>query len=274
MEKVAIVFITEKISQPLLDFAVRMSENKPSDKYDICIVADKYEGIQDEAYGVVYKKNVTLVYIPDEVCISSGICNSNISADATHIKKNPIAFDKALYHLINKNVKYTHFWIIEDDVYMNKHDTVFKLHEKYKEYDLVVPNNFLKEDNLLDWHWRHIFDKIEPPYYYSMMCAFGGSSKLLDEINKYVQKHNSLFYLEVMCNTLAMHAGLKVIDAKELKSIVWMGQWGVNEFYHFPNNLFHPVKDIENHDKYRADVEDMEESHVIMNMNFPSFLIK
>jgi hypothetical protein len=106
-----------------------------------------------------------------------------------------------------------------------------------------------------------------------MVCACGMSRKLLDEIKKYVKRNNTLFYIEVMFNTLAMQARLKVTDVKELKSIVWMGDWDIDEFLLLPNNIFHPRKDIGNHKNLRIEIKDaIDEKYIPLN-RLPEFLL-
>jgi hypothetical protein len=64
------------------------------------------------------------------------------------------------------------------------------------------------------------------------------------------------------------------MDAFELKSIVWMGEWGINEFLLLPNNVFHPRKDIENHYKLRESTKLERFLHVKPKNNLPDFLKK
>tara|TARA_R110000868_G_scaffold46244_3_gene152930 strand:+ start:1147 stop:1941 length:795 start_codon:yes stop_codon:yes gene_type:complete len=243
--RVAVAFLTNVPHQQTLDFAKELYKNTI---FDVFIVSDSMAKVKPSLY---YRT----IQISDEDCIRNGFHNSNISDNATHIKKNPIAYDKFLFYFCKMDTRYDFIWVFEDDVFIPKVDSILKLHIKYaSDYDLVTPNNWLKANEVLDWHWKSIVNNIEPPYYYSMVCAMGIGRKLLQKISEYVDANKSLFYIESMFNTIAMQNNLKVKDAKELKSIVWMGEWGIDEFILLPDNLFHPKKNIEEHWLYRKQI--------------------
>jgi hypothetical protein len=75
-----------------------------------------------------------------------------------------------------------------------------------------------------------------------------------------------------MFNTLALQKGLKVTEAFELKSIVWQGNWGLNEFILLPNNVFHPRKDIQNHYILRDYIKYAKQNEYKPKNNLPHFL--
>lgn len=242
--KKAIVFLCSNPLEETIDFAI---EIKRSTDFDVFIVVDNNTQIYDQDIA-----GIRFIQTPDNICIATGYYNSNIGIDVTHIKKNPIAIDKFLYSFcFYSNTDYDFVWVFEDDVFIPSIDHILNLHKNYCQYDLVTPNNFLKTDTIPDWHWKHIFNKIGPPYYYSMVCAMGLSRKMLNTIKDYVDKNKTLFYIEAMFNTLAMQNNLFVCDPLELKSIVWQGKWHIDEFLLLPNNVFHPRKDIENHPDLR-----------------------
>lgn len=260
--RIAVVFLTRFPEQETLDFANKIAlENK----FDVYIVSDENREVEN--------KNVTIIRLDDSVCVNSGYINSNISNNSTHIKKNPIAWDKMLYYFCKINTNHDFVWVFEDDCFIPKVSTINKLNKKYNSFDLVTPNHFLKTDNLLDWHWRSIVDKIEPPYYYSMVCGCGISRKMFKTIDNYVQEKNELFYIEVMFNTLAQHNNLNVIDAFELKSIVWMGKWEIDEWLLLPNNVFHPKKDLSQYENYRKQIEKAKRNKYEPINTLPPFLL-
>ena len=240
--KTAIVFLTTIPQGNTLQFRTEVSKH-----FDTFIVADTTEDL-----GLSSK----IIQISDKTCVDNGYVGCNISGNETHIKKQVIAYDKFLYVFCEKLTEYDFVWVFEEDVFIPSTDTILNLHKNYCQYDLVTPNNFLKQDTLPDWHWHHIFDKIEPPYYYSMVCAMGISRVMLNKIKEYVGNKHHLFHIEAMFNTIAMQNNLFVIDPLEFKSIVWQGAWGLDEFLLLPNNVFHPVKDIENHPKLRGEIQD------------------
>jgi hypothetical protein len=165
-------------------------------------------------------------------------------------------------------------WVFEDDVFIPSVDTLVNIDDKYCNLDLITANNFAKKDLLLDWHWKHVIDKHDSPYFYSMICAMGLSRTMLNTIKRYVGWHNELFYCEVMFNTLAFHNQLKVKDAYEFKSIVWMGKWDIDEFLLLPNNVFHPRKDIDNHENLRKQIEEAKKTCYVPKNTLPDFVKK
>jgi hypothetical protein len=236
--KSAVVFLTTVPHDGTIRFAQQI---KTLLGHDVYIIIDQNKYDPNTSLDVIYIK------IKEDLCEQMGYINSNIGDNITHIRKNPIAMDKFLLFFCENALPYDFVWVFEEDVFIPSLDAFQQLDTKYSKYDLVTPNNFLKTDNALDWHWRHIIDKIEPPYYYSMVAAMGLSKKMLNCIRQYVIKNKTLFYIEAMFNTLAMHNKLKVIDPLELKSIVWMGEWGLDEFLLLPNSLFHPLKSLGEH---------------------------
>jgi hypothetical protein len=103
-----------------------------------------------------------------------------------------------------------------------------------------------------------------------MVCACGISKKTFSHLKDFVKKNKKLFYHEILLNTLAMQYHLKVKDAKELKSIVWMGDWNLKHFLLLPNNLFHPLK--VNHGDLRKQIDTAKKNKYTPNYDLPDFL--
>lgn len=263
MKKSAIVFLCTIPQDGTISFANQIKNELGNDVY-VVVDFNKYQPPLDD--------NIMYVQIAESLCENEGYTNSNISSDTTHIKKNPIAMDKFLLFFCKNELPYEFIWVFEEDVFIPSIDALKLLDNKYSQYDLVTPNNFLKSDNVMDWHWRHIVDKIDPPYYYSMVSAMGLSNKMLDCIKSYVANHNTLFYIEAMFNTLAMQNGLKVIAPLELKSIVWLGEWGLDEFLLLPNNIFHPIKSIGEHQILRDAIVQFRLENYIPSKKLPRFI--
>ena len=262
--KSGIVFLASKYNDSLLAFANDIAVYRD---FDVFVIIDDNSIYHGKSF-----QNVKLIQVPDEMCLTTGYCNSNISNNSTHIKKNPIALDKFLYFFCEKYVTYEFLWVFEDDVFIPDYTVLTSLQEKYYEYDLVTPNNFKKVDKALDWHWRSVIEKHPAPYYYSMVCAMGVSRKMLNAVKEYVGINNSLFYCEVMFNTLAFHKELKVKDAIEFKSVVWIGRWELDEFLLLPNNVFHPRKDIDNHENLRKEIQQAKKDGYTPIDNLPYFV--
>lgn len=247
--KKAVAFLINKPHQATVEFAQEVALKTD---FDVYLVVDNND--KDYKYD-----NLKVYQLPDEEC--GWYKNSASVKGFTSLQKNPNAWDK-MFHLFchkpytNTETKtdYDFMWVFEEDVFVPDINTIVNLQNKYKDYDLVTPNNFLKKDNIKDWHWSYILDRWDAPFYYSMVCVFGMSKNMAKQIEQFAFKNLTLYYHEIMLNTIAMQKGLKVIDAFELKSIVWMGDWGVDEFLLLPNNVFHPVKNIESHELLRKTI--------------------
>jgi hypothetical protein len=257
--KIAVSFLTVNPQNETIEFAKEIKKLG----FDVFIIYDNDKlTFNDEMF----------IKINDSECIEKCYTNSNISSNSTHIAKNPIAWDKFIYFFCELNTNYDFVWVFEDDCFIPSINAFEKLNLKYNSYDLVTPNNFINKGNQVDWHWREIYPKINPPYAYSMVCASGISKELFKCIKQYQNENNSLFYIEVMFNTLALHNNLSVVSPKELKSIVWMGKWDLNEFLLLPDNIFHPRKDIENFNNLRNEIVEAKINGVIPKNNLPDFL--
>lgn len=223
---------------------------------------------------ITNEDGLNFITIADSVSVQHGFQNCMVTGQKvnTLLAKNPISYDKMLYYFCRLEKTIDFMFVFEDDVFIPSIDAVTNLLESYKEYDLVTPNHFFKDDEVYDWHWKSVLDKIKPPYYFSMVSAMGISRNLLNVIDSYVTENNTLFFTEIMFNTLASQNKLKVTDAFELKSVVWLGDWGVNEFALLPSNVFHPKKDLENFREYRDDTKKLIKSCVPIEVELPPFI--
>jgi hypothetical protein len=259
--KTAIAFLINEPKKATIEFAQEIAIKT---NHEVYLVIDsnkqkhKYDGLN------VYQ-------LPDEDC--GYYKNSATYKGITSLEKNPNAWDK-MFHLFcgNHKVDYDFVWVFEEDVFIPDVSTIINLHDKYKGYDLVTPNNFEKKDTIKDWHWSYVLDKFDAPFYYSMVCAFGMSKNLMQQINKFADNNLTLYYHEIMLNTIAMQSGLKVQDAFELKSVVWNGDWGLDEFVLLPNNVFHPMKNIETHHNFRELIKVTKKTNFKPKNKLPNFI--
>lgn len=267
MKRKAISLICKEVSLESYGFYKKITEDLNIPVYfivDSCVKPDFFQETN----------LMKLVFVEDSECIKNNYVNCMITAGprGTWIRKNPMGYDKMVYYFAELNNDYDFVLCLEEDVFVLNSKTIENFFNKYSTYDLVTPNNFPKTDEVWDWHWLSVIDKINPPYYYSMVCAFGFSKNLMSKLKEYAHANKSLFYIEVMFNTIAMQSKLKVIDAFELKSIVWMGQWSVNEFRLLPNNFFHPMKQLENYETLRREFERKSKLKSKPKNNLPNFI--
>jgi hypothetical protein len=263
--KTAVVFLSKQPSLETLKFADEVYDKS---KFDVFIVVD------DEKYvlPLLSKKHVAYS-VEDEECQKHHYVGCNIAKGHTHIAKDVIAWDKFLFLFCEVLTSYDFVWVFEDDVFIPFVNTIAKLHDNYSNNDLVVPNNFHKIDGVMDWHWKSIMESIKPPYFYSMVCAMGISRRLLSKVREYKKQNNKLFHIEAMFNTIAMQNKFNVISPLELKSIVWMGQWRIDEFLLLPNNVFHPLKETSEHPDYRKRIIEYSKNGYKPQNMLPQFII-
>ena len=255
--KTAVAFLTKSPQENTLLFANEVSNVG----FDTFVISDDKTDAEN------------VVYIKDEVCASLDYKNAHIWENSSSIKKQITAWDKMIYLFCELETRYDFVWVFEDDCFIPSIETIQHLHLKYRNYHLVTPNNFQNDGSMQDWHWRYIYDKCpKGPYAYSMVSACGISRDVFNEVKRFKEREGTLFFIEAMFNTLALQKELKTIDAFELKSVVWQGQWGLNEFILLPNNVFHPRKDIENHFGLRALIKDAKRQEFKPKNNLPHFL--
>jgi len=245
-QKVAVVFLTNRPSKETMEFAHEVNSNT---SFSVFVVVD------DPEYKIPAHVDLC-VTMEDEYAKANGYFGCNIAKGHTHINKDVIAWDKFVFIFGEIYNSFDFVWVFEDDVFIPSVETIKSINRKYAStYDLVTPNNFYHDPKLPnDWHWPSIIKEISAPHYFSMVCAMGLSRKLFQKIVKHKKEAGNLFHIEAMFNTIAMQNNLKVIDAFEFKSIVWKGEWSINEFLLLPDNVFHPKKETSEHPTYRKNI--------------------
>ena len=203
-----------------------------------------YICIDNNDYNIPnYDGKIKIIKIDNKESISNGFHSSVLNYE-----KKALSRDKALYYFYKNNINYDYIWFIEEDVFIPTIETIKNIDIKYPDNDLLVSANNIIYQKHTNWHWnvvnRQLNGKLSLPYSNAMICAIRCSKKLLECIFNHALKYKTLFMDEAMFNTLALHNNLNVKDIEELKTIVWMKTWTKNEIN--INNLYHPVKSIEN----------------------------
>lgn len=207
---------------------------------------------------------IQFITLDDDICSAQGYKNSNYC-----VKKNPSAWDKAFYYFSVVDTSYDYVWFLEDDVFVSSIYAISNIDQKYGIADLLCKGNGMNQDGHIDgWsHWSQIVDKHPLPWYISMICVCRISNALLQKIKEYVENNNTLFFLEAMPNTLAMHHNLTVINPIEFQPIMpnaeigkRIRQFNTNGKYTWvqtkldpvePDHFYHPMKDFSLHDNFR-----------------------
>jgi hypothetical protein len=217
----------------------------------------------DSSTGGYTSDIIQFINIEDNVCYNEGYKNMNYC-----VPKNPSAWDKAMYYFCKIDPSYDYVWFLEDDVFVSSIDAVSNMDKKYPECDLLSKQNTkITDGHTSEWiHWQQGLDHHPLPWYISMICACRLSKALLQKIKEYVDNNHTLFFLEIMVNTLSMHHDLTVVNPVELQNIMPTAQVGKrvrrykNGKYTWvqqsidnvePNYFYHPMKDIDLHDKFR-----------------------
>lgn len=202
-----------------------------------------------------YDGKVKIIKINNYICESNGFKN-------THSRiKGSTSREKALYYFYKNDINYNYIWFIEEDVFIPTLVTIKNIDIKYPDNDLLIRDHEICHTKRSDWHWnlvnRQLSGKIKLPYAWAKgagICAIRCSKKFLECIFNHVLKYKTLFFCEVMFNTIALHNNLNVKDIEELKTIYWRKEngWKKNEIN--INNLYHPVKSIKKQYELRKSV--------------------
>jgi hypothetical protein len=204
--------------------------------------------IDDNTYNIPdYDNCIEIIKINNDECNKAGFKGS-----VMYFKDSACSRDKALYYFSKIYTDFNKIWFIEEDVFIPTIDTIINIDNKYKEGDLLCKTNKLMNEKTNDWyHWKSIYNKINIslPYARSLICAIRCSKKMVQCIEQYADKYKTLFIDEAFFNTLVYHNNLKVVCPIELCSIKYRCNWKINDIN--PNFLYHPIKDINIHYKFR-----------------------
>ena len=250
--KVAFALLTTAPQPETVLFLERLAQF--NEKIDIWVVGENVA--ENKINGVSY------IAPTDLTCWKSGFIGSNLSGFETHIEKPVISWDRFMYSFCcePKLKDYGFVWAFEEDCLFESEKLITDLTEAYGEYDLVCANNFPAEVGRGDWHWPSVQSAINPPYFASMVCAVGISRRLLAEISDFVSTNGRLTHHEALLPTIAAQKGLKVINPLEFKTVVWLGEWNEKHMAVLPNNIFHPVKRISDHQSMREKASALRQS--------------
>ena len=191
-------------------------------------------------------KNINFIQIEDIKCKLNGYIDVNFI-----IGKLISGWDKALYYFGVEYNNYDFVWFLEDDVYFYNEDTLLQIDNQYINSDLLSKNIDENSDGSKNtWHWHRINIEYLPPYYNGMMCVVRMSNKMMKCINNYAKEQKTLFFLEALFPTIAIKNKLKYDFPDELYDLYWY-KYDFNEKDINKNNIYHPIKDINNHIYFR-----------------------
>jgi len=237
----AISLITRVPNETLLDFYNTIIN------YDIFIIVDNNDFDLSNLRLKFPKFN--FVQINNDECIINGFQNIL----TLYFHKKVTGWDKVIYKMCKERHNYRYIWIVEDDVFIPYEKTLLDIdnNKNYESIDLISQTPY-NEGDYSTWLWHFFIHeiKVEKPYYCGMMCAIRVTPKLLEKVDEYAKTHNSLFFLEAFFPTITKYYGLNcgpMID--EIKTIMYQADYEDTDIK--TTNLYHPMKDIERHDKLR-----------------------
>jgi hypothetical protein len=191
---------------------------------------------------------ITFVSIPSDTCRQYFFLDMNFI-----MSKKVTSWEKAMYYFSVENTGHHHVWFLEDDVFFCSEDTLRKLDAAYPDAHLlsapVEENRMGKKDY---WHWSRIHIQLPPPYYFGMMCAVRLSLTLLSCIREYASRHKTLFFLEALFPTVAMHYRLLCQQPPEMHTIHYRWGFTQDQIVANPYALFHPVKNEADRNAFHA----------------------
>jgi hypothetical protein len=189
-------------------------------------------------------ENIKYIQINNQNCIKYGFQNTNTII----LRKEVTGWDKALFYFTYISKKYENIWFMEDDIFIYNENVLLQIDEKNENADIICNSSF-EEAKLNEWLWRYIKIEMPPPYYCGMMCACRMSKNMLSALKDYTIRHKTLFFLEACFPTIAQKYELNYVNPIEMKTITHRNQFDISEFNN--NGIFHPVKNIDLHDKIR-----------------------
>ena len=134
------------------------------------------------------------------------------------IKNSVTAWDKALFHA--HTLKKDFNWFIEDDVYWNNNQIMKNFFEIDNEFDLIT--NHCIEEFKTDYYWFLFFgtnkltdDKTKWKASFNPICRL--SYKILEKLNEYSYKYNTLFFHEIIFATICQIHNYNILFYKDLE---------------------------------------------------------
>lgn len=245
--KRAIALLTRKPDAKWLEFIYNFKH------YDLFVIIDDNTQNYKKLYDVLYPR-IKFIQIDNNDCAKNGFYDSSYATNLPRI----VSWDKSLYYFSTICLDYDQIWFIEEDVFIYSENVLLELDAEFSEHDILSKNHNIKtDDKVLDWHWKHVYNKISLPWACSLIPICRLSSLLLKKIREYANTNGHLFFIEAMFNTLAEQNNMKIGGKdtggkmEKFKLIDHMGNSenivnAKNKMY-----LFHPIKDVSKHNVIR-----------------------
>lgn len=211
--------------------------------YDIYVVIDDNNFNYNELK--ISFPNINFIKMTDDECKKNGYIDSSFT-----LRKLISGWDKGLCYFGINNDKYDFVWFMEDDVFFNGENTLINIDNQYLDTDLlsnIYEINTNGNKNI--WHWNVININYNPPFYNAMICVVRFSKNMIKCINNYVLENKTLCFIEALFPTVAIKNNLKYKNPEQFKNIYFQHCFNANDID--LNNLYHPVKNINDHIIFR-----------------------
>ncbi len=181
------------------------------------------------------------------------------------------AWEKALFFFNVIEPGFDNVWFLEHDVFVPRADLITAIDIKYSGDDLLCARtDVVNYDGTLEgWSWWKFIpiDVLPLPWAASMVCAVRISRSLLGHLDDIIVENSDrvtkmgissevgegqekYLFIEYLFNTVALHRGLRMAAPPELSTITFSRSWQPSELD--DEHLYHPMKNISEHDELRA----------------------
>ena len=212
--------------------------------YDVYMIVDDNSENYQKLYGEKYP-NIQFIQIDNNEYKNAHFIDEDFP------KETISGWHKALYYFSTINITYDNVWFFEDDVFLYKENTLFKIDLQYPHSDLIsAPLEANMEGLTTDWHWYKVTVNYPAPWYKGMMCTVRMSAQLLRYIREYAYKNKSLFFIEAMFPTIAKQHVLVCDSPDELQHIYYRHEFQLIDIK--KTHLYHPMKEYDLHELLRT----------------------
>lgn len=242
MKEYAICITCINLTTLDIDFAQELV----SDTYDVYICPDKLSEISQIG-------DIKVLNINEMESKSAGFWGSMSYPDCC---ERATAKDKSIYWFTRVYREYKHVWFIEDDCLLPHKNVLNLIDKKYPNIDLLCesfrPN--LKDDGKDEFdQWETHRGYCPLPWARGMVCAVRASKKLLQNIGTWAAEYRGkLCFCEILFPTCCLQTDCTSFAPPQLKTIIWRYTWLDSDILNNPNNIFHPVKDIQQQRHFRS----------------------
>ena len=244
----ALCFLTGKPSTETLEFAQVLAADAVQYDLHVFVMVDDN---QLNLTTLNAKAPLRLLQIPNDQPLHHGF-HQTISLGPRWPDMS--SWDKALFYFCVLQKQYDFVWLIEEDVFIPSARAIRSLHQLYSDTaDLVIPRNGVNQlGDPASWVWPLAVGKFIPPWSCSMVNMVGLSRRMLTHVHDYVRWRGAVPFHEFFFNTLAMqHPNLTMVAPTELTGIVYLGAHKFDHIQRQPNNMWHPVKNLETRSLWR-----------------------